>query len=383
MAGPGPGPGPGDIHDGGGRGGQKTGGERRPRTMAEAADKHQLYMQAVQQPRKEVRNLEAIYRTLSTRYPSPASHLPGDDDSVPARRRHATVLREDFCGTAALCAEWVRTHPSPDRCAYGVDIDPEVIRYGRERVLGDGNGDGSRVRLVCGNVLDVGSANANRSGRGSDTHDIPRADIIAAFNFSVCYFEQRRDLVRYLRHSLGNLGEFGLFFCDMFGGAEATQSLITRTCDHGSFRYMFRQHSFDITSNTVHLSLSFKMKDGSVLNDCFTYKFRVYSLCELREAMLEAGFDHVSIWISVRETSDSEDEEAGGDADDDDVGDGDDGDGDDDDNVKSKVEESRRPSDGFSAFTEQRAAMAMPDAFNAYVVGIRLPRAAHAQAAAE
>ncbi|KAJ2704513.1 hypothetical protein H4R19_005228 [Coemansia spiralis] len=326
---------------------QKAGSSGRAQTMAEAADKHQLYAQAVQQPRKEVRNLDTIYQTLSTRFAARKPSPPSDDGEQRGWRRHAMVLREDFCGTAILCAEWVRTRPSTDRRAYGVDIDASVIRYGREHVL-DGD-SGSRVQLVCGDVLDVGCTD-DGADANSDTAGIPRADIIVAFNFSVCYFSQRSELVQYLRHSLGNLGACGLFFCDLFGGAEATQSQVSRVCDHGSFKYLFRRHSFDVASNTVQLSLGFKMKDGSVLHDCFTYRFRVYTLCEVKEAMLEAGFDHVSTWISVRARPDSDSEGADSD----------------------KGSSSR---DGFGAFAELRAPMEMPDAFNAYVVGVKAPRA--------
>ncbi|KAJ2612442.1 hypothetical protein H4S08_002687, partial [Coemansia sp. RSA 1365] len=102
--------------------------KKRPKTMAEMADKHQLYMQAVQNPRKEVRNLDSIYRTLSARYMTYEDRL---DDNGPllCQRRGAMTLREDFCGTAVLCAEWIRARAVPDRRAYGVDIDPEVVDY--------------------------------------------------------------------------------------------------------------------------------------------------------------------------------------------------------------------------------------------------------------
>ncbi|KAJ2805652.1 hypothetical protein H4R21_001183 [Coemansia helicoidea] len=341
---------------------QKAGGGRRAQTMAEAADKHKLYMEAVQQPRKEVKNLDAIYHTLSTRYPVREARPLSVDSGQRGWRRHAMVLREDFCGTAALCAEWVRTRSSPDRRAYGVDIDPSVICYGREHVL-DGDG-ASRVQLVCGDVLEVGCAEDKDGDAG-----IPRADIVVAFNFSVCYLGKRSELVRYLRHSLGNLGECGLFFCDLFGGAEATQSQISRVCDHGSFKYLFRQHGFDVATNTVQLSLGFKMKDGSVLHDCFTYRFRVYTICEVKEAMLEAGFDHVSTWISVRARPDSDYERGS----DDGTGGADDADADDDDDDDDDAGSSSR--DGFGTFVELRAPMEMPDSFNAYVVGVKAPRA--------
>ncbi|KAJ2384044.1 hypothetical protein H4S02_005005, partial [Coemansia sp. RSA 2611] len=200
---------------------------------------------------------------------------------------------------------WVRSRSLHDRRAFGIDIDPEVIEYAQNHVV-NAVDDGSRIQLVCGDVLDVGSED------GTNSLAPPRVDIIAAFNFSVCYFHQRCDLVRYLTHSLNNLRDFGLLFCDIFGGAEATQSQVRRVRDLGSFKYQFQQHSYDLQTNIVHFSLGFKMKDGSMLKDCFTYKFRIYSLCELKEAMLEAGFSRVSIWIATKRSEESSNEASDG-----------------------------------------------------------------------
>jgi hypothetical protein len=41
------------------------------------------------------------------------------------------ILREDFCGTAIVCAESVSR--SVERKAIGVDLDLDVLEYGRSR----------------------------------------------------------------------------------------------------------------------------------------------------------------------------------------------------------------------------------------------------------
>ncbi|KAJ2556159.1 hypothetical protein EV175_002107, partial [Coemansia sp. RSA 1933] len=132
--------------------------QQRPKTMAELADKYQLYQQAVQHPRKEVRNLDSIFRQLSSRYQGHLSRGDGganspkkrghdvpenvddEDDSTTHEyfggRRQAQSLREDFCGTAVLCAEWVSSSLYANRYAYGVDIDPEVIDYAKKHTVG-------------------------------------------------------------------------------------------------------------------------------------------------------------------------------------------------------------------------------------------------------
>ncbi|KAJ1861225.1 hypothetical protein LPJ78_005464 [Coemansia sp. RSA 989] len=187
-------------------------GSARPKTMAELADKHQLYMQAVQNPRKEVKNIDVIYRTLSSRL------LHSIDRTLMHKYRHAVTLREDFCGTAILCAEWVRSSPLSGRRAYGVDIDPSVIGYANSHIISNLN-DESLVQLVCGDVLEAGC---------HSKYELPPVDIIAAFNFALCYFHKRRDLISYLKHCYKNLNDFGLLFCDIFGGTESIQSQVSR-----------------------------------------------------------------------------------------------------------------------------------------------------------
>ena len=64
-------------------------------TMAEKADIHDLYERSVQAVDVEAEFLRDTYRAL--------------------RGREALSLREDFCGTASLACEWVRTGPRAAR----------------------------------------------------------------------------------------------------------------------------------------------------------------------------------------------------------------------------------------------------------------------------
>jgi len=79
-----------------------TGKTTRNGTLASQADKYTLYQQAVQEPDHEVEFFDRVYRARHKRLPK--------------------VLREDFCGTFAVCCEWVK---KPGRVAIGVDLDPE------------------------------------------------------------------------------------------------------------------------------------------------------------------------------------------------------------------------------------------------------------------
>ena len=72
---------------------------------AENADVFALYVESVQSPSEEVSFISRVFR----------KHY--------GRRPHA--LREDFCGSAALCAAWVKSDAR--RTALGVDGTMDVI----------------------------------------------------------------------------------------------------------------------------------------------------------------------------------------------------------------------------------------------------------------
>ena len=89
---------------------QKKKGARRGPRQAELADRHVLYEAAVQCVEAEIDFVDAEFKRL--------------------RGRRAQVLREDFCGTANTSCEWVRRRR--DNIAVGVDIDADVLAWGRE-----------------------------------------------------------------------------------------------------------------------------------------------------------------------------------------------------------------------------------------------------------
>jgi hypothetical protein len=66
--------------------------------------------------------------------------------------RPLQVLREDFCGTAALLHRFVTEDDVDDstRLGLGVDIDPEVIEWGRRRRT-----FGPRTLLLAADVFDA------------------------------------------------------------------------------------------------------------------------------------------------------------------------------------------------------------------------------------
>src|SRR5512138_2796465 len=92
---------------------RKRATQKKPRFTAKTADKHVLYQLAVQATETEVEFLNGWFTKI--------------------RGRKPLSLREDFCGTALLCAEWVKS--SKQRSATGVDIDRGVLKWGKEHNL--------------------------------------------------------------------------------------------------------------------------------------------------------------------------------------------------------------------------------------------------------
>jgi len=234
--------------------------KKRP-TMAEQADIHELYELSVQNVEHEVEFLQETFQEI--------------------RGRKAHLLREDFCGTASAACEWVRQ--GKDYKAIGVDIDADVLEWGRKNRVGKLPAeDRARVSLIESDVLTV---------------DTPPVDILIAFNFSYFIFTERRTMLEYFRRVHASLKEDGVFFADLFGGSEAQEETREKTKmkEHG-FTYIWDQAEFHPVTNWMRCAIHFKFKDGSKIKNAFTYEWRLYSAPEIRDLMYEAGFSKVTVY---------------------------------------------------------------------------------------
>lgn len=233
--------------------------KRKKSTMAEKADPYILYQAAVQCPESEIDFVEESFQQL--------------------RRRQPMTLREDFCGTAQVACEWVRRRKG--HRAYGVDIDPAVLEWGRRHNLGRLNPN-SRQRLILLNE-DVMRA------------QIPPVDVILAMNFSYYLYKDRKTLRRYFSRVREGLVRDGIFFLDAYGGYDAFRVLKERT-PHKGFTYVWDQAVYyQVTGETV-CHIHFKFEDGSRLKKAFTYDWRLWTLPELREVLAEAGFRRSTVY---------------------------------------------------------------------------------------
>src|SRR5690606_503396 len=90
----------------------------------------------------------------------------------------AKTLREDFCGTFKISCEWVKL--DKNKQAIGIDIDPEPIAYGKNNYLTQLTEEQqARIKIIEDSVT---------------SSNLPKADVVAAQNFSYYLFKKRKDL---------------------------------------------------------------------------------------------------------------------------------------------------------------------------------------------
>ncbi len=185
------------------------------------------------------------------------------------------VLGEDFAGTAALSRAWVTEIESG--AAIAIDHD--------ERALSRAAG----VPRVTTFRLDL----------RAPLPPMPAApDVVFTGNFSIGELHTRVELVAYLRGALARLAAGGVFVCDTYGGESAYRvGAVERThvaSDGALIRYTWEQREADPTTARVVNALHFRVvRGGDVvqeLTDAFVYRWRLWSVPELRDALAEAGF---------------------------------------------------------------------------------------------
>jgi len=204
------------------------------------------------------------------------------------------ILREDFCGTAALSHRWIEdaARLGEPAAAIAVDLDEEVITRTR-RVLPSS----PSLQLLCADST-------------KPTNPDPGCDIVFVGNFSIGYLHTRRELVDFLqlsrsRLARGNAGfGGGVFVCDTYGGASAFQlgSLTRKHPSRGReiIHYHWQHEDADPLTSMVTNSISFRVEiDGEIVHElprAFVYRWRLWSIAELREAMTEAGFASTEVY---------------------------------------------------------------------------------------
>ena len=245
---------------------QKAGGKRgkarraaRPKLTAATADRHELYQRAVQSADVDIPFLANLFKRTNG--------------------RKALHFREDFCGTGLLSATWVQQ--GKEHTAEGFDIDPEPVVWGLTHNFGELGEAAERYTVHLKDVRDPGHR---------------RYDLRVAQNFSYCVFKTRSELLSYFRAARESLVDDGIFVIDLHGGSEATQELEEeKKC--GGFTYVWDQDSYWPGTGEYRCHIHFRFPDGTQMKRAFTYDWRFWTLTELRDVLLDAGFSRVDSYF--------------------------------------------------------------------------------------
>lgn len=226
-----------------------------------------LYRLAVQHPEAEVGLLLRAY----THY---------NDDRMPSR------LKEDFAGSSVIASTFVsldENHRALAVEAHGPTAQWAAKRADRE--LGERAED---CYIIQADVLEI---------------DSPKVDVIAAMNFSTFIYHDRAALVRYFRAARKSLRPGGILAMDCFGGPGAMRlGVQTRQIQPAAedgveqFTYEWEQRSYDAVTGKIDCRIHFALADGSRIDNAFRYDWRLWTLPELQECLLEAKFTCVEVW---------------------------------------------------------------------------------------
>jgi SAM-dependent methyltransferase len=208
------------------------------------------------------------------------------------RHRRPVTVREDFCGTAKLAARWVQRNRQHE--AWGIDFHQPTLDWGiRHNVSRLTEEQQSRVHLICGDVLDVGT---------------PKVDMAFALNFSFCVFKQRDTLRTYFRRVAEALNDDGIFLLDIYGGSESVlvksddiREIPGFTTPEGlrisDFEYIWDQAEYNPITHETVCHIHFKVPGHGTINKAFTYDWRLWTLPEIQEIMIEAGFRKAEVYL--------------------------------------------------------------------------------------
>lgn len=197
---------------------------------------------------------------------------------------------EDFCGTARLATEWVKRKKKHQ--AVGVDFDQSVLDWGakhhHEQI---DESQRERLQIIHGDVLTV---------------EMETVEAILAFNFSYFIFKKREQLLDYFKKARNRLQQDGALVLDFYGGSGSykdvleTRGISGRKTSDGKtvpdFAYEWEQTRFNAVTHEVTCYIHFELSLKNRIEKAFRYDWRLWTLPELQELLIEAGFSSVGVY---------------------------------------------------------------------------------------
>ena len=138
-----------------------------------------------------------------------------------------------------------------------------------------------RIELIRRNVLTPATAR--------------NVDVVLAMNFSYWVFKTRQEMLAYFKTVRGSLSKDGVFMLDHYGGYESQMTQEERRRQKG-FTYVWDQDFFDPISFDTVCHIHFEFRDGTRMEKAFTYRWRLWTMPEIRELLTEAGFSRVTVY---------------------------------------------------------------------------------------
>jgi len=250
----------------------RTARAKRPIPLtARTADRHILYEASVQNVDADLDFFDRVFKNHRGRLPR--------------------LLKEDFCGTAALACRFVERRSGNE--AWGVDLHRPTLDWGiRHHVSRLGEDASRRLHLLEKDVRNVTR---------------PKVELVSALNFSYYTFKTREGLRRYFEAAHRSLTPDGILVLDAFGGTDALDTLLedrpieaTRRPDGTripAFTYVWDQARFNVINHDILCYIHFEFADGTRMNRAFRYDWRMWTLPEIQEILREAGFRSTEVYL--------------------------------------------------------------------------------------
>lgn len=228
-------------------------------------NKYEYYEASVQTPEEHVMIYDQMFRH--------------------ARGEKALILREDFCGTFLISCAWIQSDPK--RKAIGIDLDPEPIAYGKKHGFKKLKpAEKKRLKLLRQDVRE-------------STPSL-KPDVVGVGNFSFNIFKEKADLKKYFKSVLASLSSRGIFVLELAGGPgfirTCREQKTYKTKELGQFKYYWDQKKFDPIKAHGLYAIHFKTSKGEWHKDVFVYDWRVWTIPELKELMVESGFSKAQVY---------------------------------------------------------------------------------------